>query len=85
MKTIEDARKFWAKVARENGWYAEPFYVQVWTDTAGNIIDSVSTVGMDRDHVVVDTDGDYCEECGLCLEDSQGEASCRGCGRYIES
>jgi len=50
--TIEEYRKFWAKVAKENGWYKEPFYVQVWVDENGIITDSVSHRGMTEDIVV---------------------------------
>lgn len=39
---IEAHRKFWADVAKSRGWYAEPFYIQVWIDASGAIIDSVS-------------------------------------------
>ena len=49
MKTIEDARLFWAKIAKENGWYQEPFYVQVWLNEKGEVEDSVSSRGMTRD------------------------------------
>lgn len=49
--TIEEHRKFWAKVAKENGWYKEPFYVQVWVDENGTITDSVSHRGMTDDIV----------------------------------
>lgn len=50
--TIEEHRKFWAKVAKENGWYKEPFYVQVWVDKNGTITDSVSHRSMTEDIVV---------------------------------
>lgn len=50
--TIEEHREFWAKIARENGWYKEPFYVQVWVDSEGAITDSVSHRGMPQDIVV---------------------------------
>jgi hypothetical protein len=47
--SIEDKREFWAKIAKNNGWYSEPFYVQVWVNREGKIIDSVSFQGLDRD------------------------------------
>jgi len=50
--TVEDCRQFWAKVAQENGWYVEPFYVQVWVDSDGAITDSVSHKGMTQDVVI---------------------------------
>lgn len=40
--TIEQCRQFWAKIAKDNGWYKEPFFVQVWLDADGNVTDSVS-------------------------------------------
>ena len=50
---IEPHREFWAKVARENDWYTEPFYVQVWVDpNTDEIYDSVSFRGMQGDIVV---------------------------------
>lgn len=49
---IEEQREVWALIARENGWYTEPFYVQVWVDKQGNVLDSVSWRGIDRDYVV---------------------------------
>lgn len=51
---IEECRELWAKVARENGWYKEPFFVQVWYDAEGNITDSVSHRSLDRDYLVED-------------------------------
>lgn len=53
MKTIEEHRAFWANVAKENGWYTEPFYVQVWIDPdTEEIYDSVSTRDFTQDHIV---------------------------------
>lgn len=50
MKTIEEHRQFWADVAKENGWYTEPFYVQVFIDPdTKEIYDSVSFNGMTKD------------------------------------
>ena len=50
--TIEQCRQFWAKIAKENGWYKQPFFVQVWVDEDGNITDSVSHRGLDRDYIL---------------------------------
>jgi hypothetical protein len=47
--SIEDKRNFWAKIAKDNGWYVEPFHVQVWVNGEGEIVDSVSFQGLDRD------------------------------------
>jgi len=50
---IEEHRAKWAKVARENGWYHEPFFVQVWIDPEyGEIYDSVATRELTGDIVV---------------------------------
>lgn len=49
---VEKHRKYWAKVAQKHGWYTEPFYVQVFVDADGNIVDSVSFIGMTADIVV---------------------------------
>lgn len=49
MTQIELKRQFWAGIAKENGWYSEPFYVQVWLNREGEIVDSVSFAGLDRD------------------------------------
>jgi hypothetical protein len=38
---IEAHREFWKNVAKENGWYREPFYIQVWTNKDGLITDSI--------------------------------------------
>ena len=49
MTTIEEHRAFWAKVAREHGWYSEPFHVITWHDRSGAIVDSVSYDTLGRD------------------------------------
>jgi hypothetical protein len=54
--TIEQCRQFWAKVAKENGWYKEPFFVQVWVDDNGDITDSVSHRGLNQDYVLNEED-----------------------------
>jgi hypothetical protein len=46
---IELKRELWAGIAKENGWYSEPFFVQVWVDKEGEIVDSVSFTGLNRD------------------------------------
>ena len=38
---IEAHREFWANVAKENGWYREPLFIQVWTNKNGLITDSI--------------------------------------------
>jgi hypothetical protein len=52
---LERARDFWADTAKRRGWYAEPFYVQVWVDAKGNVTDSVAVRGQPQDWVVRDT------------------------------
>lgn len=49
---IEKQRTFWAEIAKTNGWYYEPFHVQVWVDKDGNVTDSVSHVGLSEDLVI---------------------------------
>ena len=44
-RSIESNRKIWAGVAKENGWYSEPFYIQMWVTSSGTIKDSVSHRG----------------------------------------
>ena len=53
-KIIDEQCKFWAEIAKKNNWYIEPFYVQIWIDESGNVTDSVSYVGLDRDIVIKD-------------------------------
>lgn len=54
--TIEQCRQFWAKIAKDNGWYKEPFFVQVWLNADGNVTDSVSHQGLTQDHVLNEED-----------------------------
>ena len=49
---VEKARDFWSAVAKENGWYVEPFYVQVWIDKDGEVIDSLSHKDLPRDLII---------------------------------
>ena len=49
---IEEHRKWWAEVAKENGWYTQPFFIQVWIDKDGEIEDSVSYKDMKRDYII---------------------------------
>ena len=52
VRDIEKHRAFWAKLAKEHNWYIEPFFVIAWIDNTGNIVDSVSYTGLDRDMIV---------------------------------
>jgi hypothetical protein len=50
---IEKQRKTWEKVAKSNGWYKEPFFIQVWINKkTKEIVDSVSFIGLDQDLIV---------------------------------
>jgi len=49
---IEKHRVFWARIAKANGWYTEPFHIQVWVDTDGKVTDSVSHIGLTEDIVI---------------------------------
>ena len=49
---IEKHRAFWAKIAKDNGWYVEPFHVQVWIGRDGNVTDSVSHIDLTKDIVI---------------------------------
>jgi len=51
-KQLENSREHWARVAKENGWYTEPFYIQVWVEDDGSVEDSVAFKGMDHDIIV---------------------------------
>lgn len=61
---IEHNRGLWAAIAKDHGWYTEPFYVQVWINEYGNVYDSVAYQGMTED-VLVREDGDFAH-CASC-------------------
>lgn len=44
---IEDSRERWAEIAKKFGWYFEPFYIQVWIDEFGEVVDTVGHKGME--------------------------------------
>lgn len=60
---LEKAREFWAKVARENGWFKEPFFVQIWVNEEGEVTDSVSSRILTQDWVIEEK-REECDECG---------------------
>ena len=60
-KDMEKHRQIWAKVAKDNGWYQEPFYVQLWINENNEVTDSVSTRHLTQDIIVQETR--YCEIC----------------------
>ena len=49
LKTLEEARCFWKKIAKNHHWYKEPFYVQAWIRKNGELDDCVSFQGLDQD------------------------------------
>ncbi len=49
---LEKHRKVWAEVAKKHGWYSEPFYVQIWVDNDGSVVDSVSVRDLKQDFVI---------------------------------
>jgi hypothetical protein len=51
-KELERHRQNWEKVAKDNNWYKEPFYIYAWVDESGKIVNSVATrQDMDADHI----------------------------------
>ena len=48
-KSIEEARAKWAGIAKENGWYSEPFFIQVWLGPDGTVYDAVSSTNLTQD------------------------------------
>jgi hypothetical protein len=55
-KDIETHRELWATIAKKNNWYTEPFFVQLWVNDSGDVLDSVAHGGMTHDVIVVDND-----------------------------
>jgi len=45
-------KTLWSAVAQNNNWYSEPFFIQVWVNKKGEIVDSVSVRGLDKDYVL---------------------------------
>jgi len=52
LETLEEAREFWSKIAKEHDWYKEPFYVQLWVHDNGDMDDCVSFQGLDQDIIL---------------------------------
>ena len=75
---IEAHRSFWAHVARENGWYKKPFYVQVWVDMDGAITDSVATTALTED-IVIEVQTFICPLCDEEKQYEQGSGDCKAC------
>jgi len=73
---LETSRATWARIAKEHGWYKEPFFVQVWVDPTTRIVtDSVATTALDKDYVVWMKD----EVCSYCGEDNVFEHYTESC------
>ena len=51
-KEFDHHKTTWSAVAQNNNWYIEPFYIQVWVDSDGEIVDSVSVRGLEKDYVI---------------------------------
>ena len=51
-KEFDHQKTTWSAVAKNNNWYVEPFYIQVWVDSDGEIVDSVSVRGLYMDYVI---------------------------------
>lgn len=52
LKTLEEAREFWSKIAKQAGWFKEPFKVQLWVHENGDMDDCVSFQGLDQDIIL---------------------------------
>ncbi len=48
-KLIEEKRATWSTVAKQYGWYKDPFFVQIWINEDSIIEDSVSFEGLTHD------------------------------------
>jgi hypothetical protein len=56
---IELHRNSWKKVAQQNDWYKEPFYVQIWLKDDGRIDDSVSVRDvLTQDYIIPNNEDD---------------------------
>ncbi len=49
---FDHQKTLWGSVAKNNNWYSEPFFIQVWVNKKGEIVDSVSVRGLDKDYVL---------------------------------
>jgi hypothetical protein len=56
--SVEFHRQLWSEIAKENGWYNEPFYVQTFQNEAGEIWDSFGCRHMTQDRVYLGEDFD---------------------------
>lgn len=50
---IEVHREAWIKVAKDCGWFKEPFFLQIWLNKAGDDVeDTVSFDGLSKDIII---------------------------------
>ena len=82
---LEECREFWANVARKNGWYKQPFFVQVWVDSQGNVSDSVSFQGLAEDVVELVGDFAHCAVCDCVIDLDYDPWSCDDYNTYCET
>ncbi len=82
---LEECREFWANVARKNGWYKQPFFVQVWVDSRGNVTDSVSFQGLTEDVIELTGDFAHCAACDCTIDLDYDLWSCDDYNTYCES
>ena len=55
--TINQYRETWAKLAKKNGWYSDPFYIQVWINPERDtVMDVVAHKGLTEDAILIDDD-----------------------------
>ena len=54
--TIEHHRQIWEQIAKKNGWYKEPFYVQAWISSDQEVFDVVAHKGLTEDVLIIDDD-----------------------------
>lgn len=53
---VKKYRETWEEIAKENGWYSEPFGLQFFVNSEGKIIDAVSFRGLQKDIVTFTED-----------------------------
>lgn len=51
-QNIESHRRKWARLAKKNGWYSKPFFIQIFKNEDGKIVDSVAYKDMTEDVIV---------------------------------
>jgi hypothetical protein len=70
---IERARAQWADVALNHGWYVEPFYVQAWLSSTGDVLDSVAHRNMTADVIIRTADVPFCVYCAGEIDETETE------------